>query len=74
MKFQKTLSLVYMTNKDIIKRTDEIVMYKHYCKCGHSVVIYPMEKKIKKICSWCGSYVYTDKKEEFKEKLGGIIK
>nr|DAE91238.1 MAG TPA: alpha-aminoadipate carrier protein [Caudoviricetes sp.] len=48
------------------------------CRCGHSVVIYPFEKRIKKLCSWCGEYVYINEREEFKDKLmkllGGIKK
>lgn len=53
---------------------EEVSKYKYYCKCGHSIVIYPFEKRNKKICHWCGSYVYVDKKEEFKDKMRGIIK
>lgn len=63
-----------MTNKELAKKINEISKYKYYCKYGHPVVIYPMESKKKKICSWCGNWVYSDKKVEFKEKLGGIIK
>ena len=52
------------------KRFNEATRYKIKCKkCEHSVVFYPMEHKYKKICSWCGYYVYKDKKEEFKERL-----
>lgn len=63
-----------MTNTEIIKRVNEISKYKCYCKCGHPVVIYPMENKVRKICKWCGNWVYIDKKIEFREKLGGMIK
>lgn len=42
---------------------------KYKCNCGHSVVIYPFEKKTKKICNWCHNYVYISKEEEFKDKL-----
>lgn len=34
------------------------------CKCGHSVVIYPPVEK--KICGWCGYYVYRDEKQQKK--------
>jgi len=44
------------------------------CKCGHSVVIYPFEHKSKKICKWCGEYVYVNKKEEFKDRMRGKLK
>lgn len=67
-----------MNSKEIIKKSDEIAKYKHMCRCGHSVVIYPFEKRIKKLCSWCGEYVYINEREEFKDKLmkllGGIKK
>ena len=37
-----------MTNREIIIKEEEISNYKYYCKCGHTVVIYPMENKVKK--------------------------
>ena len=61
--------MVYMTNKEIDKKEDEASKYKHICKCGHTVVIYPFEKRIKKLCGWCGRYVYINKKEEFRDRL-----
>ena len=33
--------------------------YRTICKCGHSVVVDP--KIGKKLCSFCGHYVYSDK-------------
>ena len=60
--------------KNDSKISSERAKYKIYCsKCGHGTVFYPMEHKSKKICSWCGYYVYKDKKEEFKERLGVIL-
>lgn len=47
--------------------------YQIYCKCGHHTYIYPMEKRNKKICTWCGNYIYIDKKTEFKERLGNLL-
>ena len=47
----------------------ETARFRHKCKCGHSVVIYPFEKKDKKICGWCKNYVYISKEAEFKDKL-----
>lgn len=35
------------------------------CKCGHSVLV----EKRRKLCSWCGRFVYKNKKIEFEEKL-----
>lgn len=58
----------------IIKKDNKLSEYKVKCKCGHSVVVPPTDKK--KICKWCGNYVFTNKKEEFlyrtKEILGGV--
>lgn len=43
------------------------------CSCGHSVPIYPFEHVERKLCRWCGYYVYTDaekqKKYNFETKL-----
>ena len=58
-----------MTNRELKKRTDEISKYSYRCKCGHSVVIYPFERRIKKLCSWCGEYVYINEREKFKDRL-----
>lgn len=41
------------------------------CKCGHSVVMYNFDKKL---CGWCGKYVYKDKQTEFKYKLKNKMK
>lgn len=39
-----------------------------YCSnCGHTVVMMPITSK--KMCSWCGTWVFRDKKEEFKYRL-----
>lgn len=51
------------------KKSNEMSKYKVYCKCGHSTVIYPFEHKNKKICSWCGNYVYKNQLEKFKDLL-----
>ena len=42
------------------------------CKCGHSIVIWPIETK--RLCNWCHNYVYRDKKQEFKDKLKNSLK
>ncbi len=39
-----------------------------YCsKCGHTVVMMPITKK--KMCTWCGTWVFRDKREEFKYRV-----
>lgn len=58
-----------MTNKEIIRYSKEIQKYKIKCSCGHTVVIFPIDKKGYKICSWCKHKVYRDPKEQFKEVL-----
>lgn len=60
----------FSTSKKIFEERYE---HKVYCSCGHSVVIFPFEHKNKKVCSYCGKYVYKDKKEEFKERLGALL-
>lgn len=41
------------------------------CKCGHKEIFPHWVDK--KICSWCGNYIYKNKKVEFKEKLAKAI-
>lgn len=67
-KFEKNK---FSVNKKV---EDERTKYTVYCKCGHSVIFFPFEKEKKKICSYCGYYVYYNKKDEFLEKLKGEIK
>lgn len=43
----------------------EISKHKIKCSCGH--VFATMKEK--DLCSWCGKYVYKNKKNEFKEKM-----
>ena len=37
------------------------------CNCGHSINIPPHLDKV--ICSWCGNYVFRDKKTEFEYRM-----
>lgn len=37
------------------------------CNCGHTIDFKSNKNKI--LCSWCGNYVYKNKKIEFIEKL-----
>lgn len=49
--------------------------YKYKCShCGWFNIIYPFEKKDKKICRNCGYYVYNSDKAKFKDKLKEVIK
>lgn len=45
---------------------------KHYCNCGHTVIIPKWVDKV--LCDWCGKYVYQNKKIEFKEKMKEAMK
>ena len=57
------------------KLDDELAKYKKYCKCGHSMIITPVAKQNKVMCTWCGAWIYKNDFEEFKDKLNkNIIK
>lgn len=48
-------------------RSEALAPYRVYCKdCGHSMIIAKQEKAL---CSWCGHWVFKDKKVEFKYRL-----
>ena len=39
----------------------------YICKCGHRMLIsHDMDKRL---CKWCGVYVFKDEKEEFKYRF-----
>ena len=58
---------MYLSNKEIIKKASEMTDHRKICKCGHSI---PMTERTEKtICSWCGNYVFRDKKTEFEYRL-----
>lgn len=64
------------TYKEDTKYFDEIAKHKYLCECGHSVLI--TGKNIKRLCDWCGHYVYISEKEKkrdnFKKKMKGMLK
>ena len=47
-----------MTKKEDTRYFDERTKYKVKCKCGHSVLMQPTIEK--KLCSWCGYYIYRE--------------
>lgn len=55
-----------MKKDDIDKLMNETVKHRYKCKCGNTVTIYPFEHIERKICDWCGYYVYKDPKEQSK--------
>jgi len=55
-----------MSLKDIIKQQEDISRNKIKCKCGHSILLGNQKRRI---CNWCGKWVYKDKRTEFEYKL-----
>ena len=49
---------------------EERAKYKIKCKCSHTVVIPPFKDKV--LCSYCGRYVFRNKKDEFMFRLKSI--
>lgn len=43
------------------------------CKCGHSIEFLNYSTKYK-LCTYCGNYVFRNKKEEFDYRMKGILK
>ena len=43
-----------------------------YCRCGHTLEFWHGETKI--LCNWCGTFVFKNKKEEFKSKMKERLK
>ena len=60
-----------LTVDEFERMTQEYDKVKYKCKCGHRVII-PVWKD-KQLCSWCGNYVFKDKKEEFEYKIKQIM-
>lgn len=54
---------------DDVALAQELVKYRKYCKCGHSVIITEGSGVNKIICTHCGKYIYKNEKEKFKELL-----
>ena len=53
--------------QDEMKIAKILKPYSLKCKnCGHTIVLVRQDKKI---CDWCGHYVFKDKKAEFKYRL-----
>ena len=55
-----------MSYKEDRKRFTAITNNTVKCKCGCSVTF---TKQNRRICNWCGYWVYKDKKTEFKYKM-----
>jgi len=61
-----------LTNEEFKKLTNAEDKVKYTCKCGRRVII--SSQKDKEICSWCGNYVFKNKKDEFKYRVKERIK
>lgn len=60
------------SKKEDDRMFEEYSKYKIKCKhCGHSTTM-PIFLD-KKICSWCGNYIFRTKEIEFKHKLNQAI-
>ena len=59
-----------MFSKIDTKRLEDIKKNTIKCSCGHSMLM----NKGKVLCTWCGKYVYKDKKLEFQDKLKASLK
>lgn len=59
---------------DDIKLQNELVKYKRYCRCGHSVIITPTAKYNKVLCSWCNQWIFKNDLEMFKYYLKKLLK
>lgn len=63
----------WKTKDDIYNKvTEEYDKVKYRCKCGHRVVIPAWVDK--QVCSWCGSYVYKNKEDEFKDRMKSVLR
>lgn len=56
-----------LSNKDIIKYCDITSKGRVKCKCGHTVIMPPHQDK--KLCYWCNSFVFRNKKAEFEYRM-----
>lgn len=50
------------SNTDIERKRNFITYNTIKCKCGHSLFF----QRNRMICTWCGRFVFKNKKEDFK--------
>lgn len=53
-------------------KSNEYDKVKYKCSCGHRTIIPKWADK--NICSWCGKYVFKNKKDEFDYRIKGVLK
>ena len=61
-----------LTNKEFRRMSDEYDKVKYKCECGHKVVIPTWIDK--KVCDWCGRYVFKSKKDEDLYRIKEMLK
>lgn len=61
-----------LTNDEWKRMTDNLDKVKYRCNCGHRIII--PKAMDKKVCDWCGNYVFKNKKDEFKYRVKEKIK
>lgn len=60
-----------MSLTSIPKYQEAIQQNLFQCACGRKEYI-PRHKK-RTICTWCGKWIYRDKKEEFKDRMRSAL-
>ncbi len=60
------IGLMSLNRTELSKLIDALQPYKVKCRCGHSMYIVSVDRKI---CSWCGNWVYKNKLTEMKYEL-----
>jgi hypothetical protein len=53
--------------EDPVIYSKEMRKVQHKCKCGHTVTIPDFAEK--NLCSYCGTYVFKNKKDEFSYRM-----
>jgi len=57
------------SNTDIERKRNFITYNTIKCKCGHSLFF----QRNRMICTWCGRFVFKNKKEDFKYTLNRLL-
>ena len=61
----------YKKIRELWREDDIFFNYKVRCKCSHTIIIPHNVDKV--LCTYCGYYVYRNKKLEFKNKLKELL-
>ena len=58
---------IWLNEREMQRKFDDIQRSSHKCSCGHTVVI--TNKNGRAICSFCQNMVFKDAKTEFEYRL-----